>query len=123
MTTENNKDAGKKASNDACEQKKVRCKSIVIDGDKYRTTWNKKYENRKKWVKPDPRDIISCIPGTIKDIHIKEGDSVKKGDTLLIMESMKMLNTIEIPMDGKIKTLHVKSEDRVPKGFLLVQMK
>lgn len=109
---------------DECAKKKLRCKTLVIQvhGAKYRTTFTKKFENRKPWIKPDPNQILSYIPGTVKDIFVREGDCVKKGDKLLILEAMKMLNAIEIPHDGTIKKIHIKPEDKIPKGFLMVEM-
>lgn len=107
---------------DGCAKKKIRCKSLIIHGAKYRTLLNKKYESRKKWEKPNPNHVISYIPGTIREVLVKEGQSVKKGDKLLILEAMKMMNSIEVPVDGRVKKIHVHSEKRVPKGFLMVEI-
>jgi biotin carboxyl carrier protein len=106
---------------DDCASLRVRCKTLVIHGEKYRTTYTRKYENRKKWVKPNPNQLFSFIPGTIDEICIKEGDIVKKGDKMLVLEAMKMLNTVEVPMDGKISRVHIKKGDKIPKGFLMIE--
>ena len=47
--------------------------------------------------------IVSPMPGKVIKINVKEGDEVKKGDTLLIVEAMKMENSITCPRDGKIE--------------------
>lgn len=47
------------------------------------------------------------MPGTIVDIKVNPGDSAKKGDTLFILEAMKMENEIAAPRDGIIKEIQV----------------
>jgi biotin carboxyl carrier protein len=106
---------------DDCGNPKVRCKTLIIHGVKYRTTYTQKFENRKKWEKPNPKQLVSFIPGTIDEIYIKEGDRVNKGDKLLVLEAMKMLNTIEVPVDGKIRKINIKKGDKIPKGFVMIE--
>ncbi len=45
------------------------------------------------------------MPGTILSINVKEGDEVKAGDVLLILEAMKMENEILAPIDGKVTSI------------------
>ena len=104
-----------------CVSNEVPCETLIIHGGEYHTTLTKKYKSRKKWVKPDPRKVVSYIPGTIKEIFIKEGDQVSKGDKMLILEAMKMLTEVEVPMDGKIKQININPEDKVPKGHLMIE--
>lgn len=106
---------------DNCKDKKVRCKTLIIHGGRYRTTFTSKFENRKVWRKPDQNQIISYIPGTINELFIREGDIVKMGDKILILEAMKMFNTITAPHNALIKKIHVAVGDKVPKGFILVE--
>jgi biotin carboxyl carrier protein len=101
--------------------KKVRYKTLIIHGGKYRTTFTRKFENRKAWQKPNEKKILSHIPGTIKEIYIKEGDRVMKGDNLLVLEAMKMLNTIVVPHDGKIKKIHVTKGGKIAKGYVMAE--
>ena len=54
------------------------------------------------------------------EIFVKPGQTVKKGEKLMIYEAMKMMNVIEAPMDGKIKEVNVKVGESLPKGALLV---
>lgn len=110
-----------KATEPNCGNKKVRCKTLIIHGEKYRTTYTKKFANRKKWQKPNEKEIISYIPGTIGKIYAKEGAKVKKGQKILVLEAMKMQNTLEFPMNGVVKKINVKQGDTVPKGFLMVE--
>jgi biotin carboxyl carrier protein len=94
---------------------------IIVHGEKYTTTFTKKYENRKKWVKPNEKNVVSVIPGTITEIFVKEGQTAKKGERMLLLEAMKMLNNIAFPLNGKIKKVNVKVGDKIPKGFLMVE--
>ena len=102
--------------------KKVRCKSLVIEGTKYRTRLNKKFENRKLWKAPDPKLVFSTIPGTIVKIFVSEGQEVREGDKMLILEAMKMKNKILFHSDGKVKSVNVKEGVKVPKEFLMLEM-
>jgi biotin carboxyl carrier protein len=112
------KDKGMNSGN----SEKGKYQSLSIQGDIYQTLLTKKYENRKKWVTPDPKRIYSFIPGTVTDIFVKEGQTVKKGDKLLGLEAMKMLTSIEAHSDAKIKKIHVKVGDRISKGFLMIEL-
>jgi biotin carboxyl carrier protein len=97
-------------------------KKLTVQGDTYHTTFNKKYENRKKWIKPNKNEVISVIPGTIREVLVKEGDKVNTTDKLLVLEAMKMMNTIYAPVKGKIKSLHVSVGDCIPKGTLMIEI-
>jgi len=97
-------------------------KKLTVQGDTYHTTYNKKYENRKIWIKPNKNEVISVIPGTIREVLVKEGDKVKTSDKLLVLEAMKMMNTIYAPVKGKIKSLHVSVGDCIPKGTLMIEI-
>ena len=102
--------------------KKARCKTLIIDGDKYRTRYNSKFENRKIWKNPNPKKVTSSIPGTIVKVYTKVGEEVNKGDPMLILEAMKMRNKILFHMDGKVKAINVKEGEIVPKNHLLLEM-
>ena len=102
--------------------KKPRCKSIIIEGTKYRTRLNTKFENRKKWETPDPHKIMSTIPGTIVKIFIKEGQEVKVGDQMLVLEAMKMRNKIMFHSGGRVKSIRVSEGEKIPKDYLMVEL-
>lgn len=65
--------------------------------------------------------IKAPMPGLILDIHTKEGETVKEGDFLLVLEAMKMENVITSPRDGIIKSITASSGDAVDKGKILVE--
>lgn len=66
--------------------------------------------------------IKSPLPGTILEIKRRVGDSVKVGDTILIMEAMKMENDIKADIDGVIKSIKVNINDAVLEGEPLVEI-
>ena len=102
--------------------KKARYKTLIIDGDKYRTRYNTKFEKRKSWESPNAKKIISSIPGTIVKVYTKVGQEVKKGDPILLLEAMKMKNKILFHIDGKVKSIKVKEGEKVPKNHLMLEM-
>ncbi len=64
--------------------------------------------------------VSAPLPGTITDIKVKEGDMVKIGDTVLVLEAMKMQNNIEAEKTGRISAVLVKVGDAVMEGAGLV---
>ena len=97
-------------------------KEFNVDGTVYKTELTKKFESRKPWVKPNPKHINSFIPGTIVEIYVKEGQDVKEGETIMILEAMKMKNQIKMPFDGKIAKIHVTEGIKVPNRLLMVEI-
>ena len=95
---------------------------FAITARKYKTLLTKKYKERKFWVNPSPYDIQSYIPGTIIQIFVKKGRVVKEGEPLLILESMKMQNRIDMPFTAKIKNIYVKEGERIAKDFLMIEL-
>ncbi len=66
--------------------------------------------------------ITAPLPGTILKINVKPGDVVKKGDTVLIMEAMKMENNIQAEKEGTVKTIVINPGDSVLQGDLLIEI-
>lgn len=66
--------------------------------------------------------INSPMPGNILDIKVSAGDTVKTGDTLVVLEAMKMENEIKAPCDGTVAGVHVNKGDTVDSGALLISL-
>lgn len=66
--------------------------------------------------------LITQMPGKVVKLFKKEGDSVVKGETVLILEAMKMENEIKAGVDGKIKSVNVKEGQALEAGFLMVEV-
>ena len=64
--------------------------------------------------------VSSPLPGVILNILVKEGDVVKKGQPILILEAMKMENNINADKDGKVTAINVKAGESVLEGTDLV---
>jgi len=88
----------------------------------YKTKLTNKFRNRKKWTPPNKNHLQAVIPGTIVDIMAKENQKKKAGETILILEAMKMANKINMPFDGVIKTIHVKEGEIVRKNHVMVEV-
>lgn len=113
MTEENNKK----------QVQKKEMKSLIVQGAKYQTTLTWKFENRVKWETPNPNYIYSFIPGTVIDIFIKPKQKIKEGETLLLLEAMKMQNQVRMPFNGQILKIHVKKDQVIPKKYLMIEIK
>ncbi|MCB9257674.1 MAG: biotin/lipoyl-binding protein [Chitinophagales bacterium] len=68
------------------------------------------------------RDIKAPMPGLVLDVKIKEGDELKEGDTILVLEAMKMENMLKSPGAGVVKAIKVKTGEAVEKGQVLVEV-
>ena len=67
-------------------------------------------------------DILALMPGTVEQILVQPGDSVERGQTVIIMESMKMELTVVAHRNGVVKQIPVKGGDQVDKGMRLLEL-
>jgi acetyl-CoA carboxylase biotin carboxyl carrier protein len=67
-------------------------------------------------------EVAAHITGTIWKIEVKEGDKVTEGQTLVILESMKMEMPLEAPEDGVVEKIHVAEAQAVSEGDVLVTL-
>lgn len=65
-------------------------------------------------------ELKAPMPGLVLSILVKEGDTVAKGDSLLVLEAMKMENIIKSPTEGVIKKIHALKGNAVEKSQLLI---
>ncbi|WKN42013.1 acetyl/propionyl/methylcrotonyl-CoA carboxylase subunit alpha [Tunicatimonas pelagia] len=66
--------------------------------------------------------ISSPMPGKVIQLNVKVGDQVKRGETLLIVEAMKMENQIIAPRDAQVKEVRVEVSGRVDKDEILIEL-
>ncbi|MCL0034725.1 pyruvate carboxylase subunit B [Dehalococcoidia bacterium] len=79
-------------------------------------------ETRKQAVTPtvaEGEKVLAPVPGMIIRYEVKVGDKVKAGDTVVILESMKMENTIPAPVDGTVAAINFETGATVGKGDVL----
>ncbi len=67
-------------------------------------------------------EITSPLPGTVLRVLVKEGQAVKSGDVLMVIEAMKMENDIVAPEDGAVSCINVQAGDTIQAGDLLLSM-
>ena len=68
-------------------------------------------------------EVVSPMQGTILSVNVANGDTVKKGDVLFILEAMKMENEIMAPNDGTITSVSVQKGASVANGTVLCTIK
>lgn len=118
---------------------------VTVNGKEYSVEWEKPVEE-KPVVKVQPaaakpvaaapaatsaaapatpvsgNAIKTPLPGVIIDVKVAVGDTVKKGQTVVVLEAMKMENNINADRDGKVTAIQVAKGDTVADGAVLVVM-
>ena len=115
---------------------------VTVNGAEYTVEWEKPVEE-KPVVKVQPaaakpattaatpaaapaaapvngHAIKTPLPGVIIDVKVNVGDTVKKGDTVVVLEAMKMENNINADRDGKVTAVQVAKGDTVADGAVLI---
>ncbi len=72
--------------------------------------------------KRELKEIVAPMPGLVKEVFIKEGDTINEGDNLFILEAMKMENIIKSVGEGTISKVNVTQGDKVEKGSILAKL-
>jgi acetyl/propionyl-CoA carboxylase alpha subunit len=67
-------------------------------------------------------ELTAPMPGQVRAVNVNEGDTVTKGQTLLVMEAMKMEIRVHAPFDGVVQSLTVKVGQTVEREQILVKM-
>ena len=114
---------------------------VTVNGTTYNVEWEKAKEEKpvvkvkpvaaKPAATPTPaaaptaaptsgNAIKTPLPGVIIDVKVNVGDTVKKGDTVVVLEAMKMENNINADRDGKVISIAVSKGDTVADGATLV---
>ena len=99
---------------------------IKVNGNSYSLTIKNQLDQLLKQLGMDNLaankilQIKAPMPGLVLNVLAIEGAEVKKGDSLLVLEAMKMENMIKSPTDGVIKKIAVKQGDKIEKNELLI---
>lgn len=122
--------------------------SIIVDGKSYQlyveradmgyrvAIWRHRFDmqvfTKREWdlMKIAPRHaahswpiiITAPMPGLVKNVLVADGESVKSGQRLLVLEAMKMENDINAPRDGRVSRVHVEPATVVEGGKPLVTL-
>ena len=115
---------------------------VTVNGTEYTVEWEKPVEEKpvvkvqpvaaKPAAAPAPsakpataapangHSIKTPLPGVIIDVQVNIGDNVAKGQTVVVLEAMKMENNINADRDGKVTAIQVAKGDTVADGTVLV---
>jgi biotin carboxyl carrier protein len=113
---------------------------VTVNGEEYTVEWEKPVEEKPVVkvqpvaAKPAPAPaakpaaaaavdghaIKTPLPGVIIDVKVNVGDTVAKGQTVVVLEAMKMENNINADRDGKVAAIQVAKGDTVADGAVLV---
>ena len=104
------------------QEQEIQHRPLALESGTYDTRLTRKFERRKLFEKQDPRVLKAAIPGAIERIDTPPGTKVSAGDTLLILEAMKMHNRIKAPMAGTVKAVYVAAGEKVVKGQILIEI-
>ncbi|WLD95026.1 pyruvate carboxylase [Alkalihalobacillus sp. AL-G] len=94
-------------------------REVVIKDENVKTDITEK----PKADKTNQKHIGATMPGTVVKVLIEKGETVKKGDHLLITEAMKMETTIQAPFDAEVKDVFVTNGGTIQSGDLLIELK
>jgi biotin carboxyl carrier protein len=67
-------------------------------------------------------DVVCPLAGTIVEVKVSAGQTVKSGDLLLVLEAMKMETTVAAPIDGKVQNIAVSPGQSVQEGVVLLSL-
>ena len=93
---------------------------LQLENGEFKTSLSEKYKNRKQYERPKNM-VTAAIPGTILSVLVKEGQRVKRGDTLCVLDSMKMNNTICAADDGIVKKVYITVGESIAKDAPIVE--
>ena len=99
---------------------------ISVNGNKYSVAVKDKYDELLQKLGMDKlnsnkvNELKAPMPGLVLDIRVTEGDLIKKGDTLIVLEAMKMENSLKSPADATVKKVHVRKGIAVEKNQVLI---
>src|SRR5690606_9579507 len=99
---------------------------IKVNGNEYQISLKDESDHllERLGMEGNTNAIISKLnapmPGLVLNILVKPGDQLKKGDSLLILEAMKMENLIKSPSDFTIKSVEIQQGDKVEKNQVLL---
>lgn len=114
--------------------------TVTVNGETYKVEMEKEPEPEKKKVVVQPRAqqgkggeettnsanvntsnaLKAPLPGIVTEIKVAVGDEVKQGDTVVVLEAMKMANNLEAEQDGKVTAILVKQGENVMEDTPLV---
>jgi biotin carboxyl carrier protein len=96
--------------------------ALEIDDTVFETALTGKFAKRRPYVPHDPRKILCFLPAVVRQIRVRPGQKIRRGEHILVLEAMKMENEISSPVEGKVKAVHCQIGQMVSKGQLLIEL-
>jgi pyruvate carboxylase subunit B len=99
---------------------------VVIGGERHEIVVEDEYTKRLSGLGGQSRgpkgdaQLKAPMPGLVVAVHAQEGDTVKSGQGLIILEAMKMENELRAPWGGTVKSIRVSAGQKVEQGQLLM---
>lgn len=101
---------------------------VRINGNNYTVELKDKYDEllqqlgMDKMLSAKVNDLKAPMPGLVLDVLVKEGQQIKKGENLLVLEAMKMENNLKAVSDAVVKKVKVGKGARVEKNEILIEL-
>ena len=95
---------------------------VTIDGQTMMLTKPAAGANRKSSGQDQASNLAAPMPGVVRSVNVVEGEAVKKGQTLLTVEAMKMEIRIQAPRDGIVGKLFIKPGQTVEREQVLIEI-
>lgn len=99
---------------------------VLLQGQLYQVTIEDERQRRLRQSTGSPATMRgelhfkAPMPGLIVTVRVREGQEVKKGDRMIVLESMKMQNELASPGDGIVRNIRIKSGDNVDQNQVLL---
>jgi biotin carboxyl carrier protein len=93
---------------------------VFLDGEVFE--FEVQIEGRRRRAGVAPGSLSAPMPASVVRVDRRPGDTVKRGDTLIILEAMKMELPVRAPADGLVKAVHCRTGDLVQPGMLLIEI-
>ena len=95
---------------------------VHVDGASYDVTVPDTRTSRRRGASAGSGELTAQMPGQVTAVEVASGDSVTAGQTLVVLEAMKMEIRVTAPTDGQVKAVHVSVGDVVERGQTLVEL-
>jgi biotin carboxyl carrier protein len=92
---------------------------LSLDGDAYTLTIP---ESRRRSAGAGAGDLTAQMPGQVREVYVQAGDAVSRGQTLLLLEAMKMEIRVAAPASGRVRRVLVELGEVVERGQRLVEL-
>lgn len=99
---------------------------IKVNDNVYKVVVNDQYDlllkelGLDKLIAKKASDLKAPMPGLVVEVAVAEGQEIKKGDKLVVLEAMKMENILKAPADGVVKKINIKKGNTVEKNEVLI---